>query len=78
MNKPVTETILTSAQTTQSVSDTVATTVAADMSRRSFLKTSALLTGAAFMGLVAPSIRNAAWAGGSDAPEKKDIKIGLE
>ncbi|MCI4411381.1 MAG: ABC transporter substrate-binding protein [Thiotrichales bacterium] len=50
---------------------------ATEMSRRSFIKGGALLTGAALMGLVAPSIRNAAWAAGSDAPEKTDVKIGF-
>jgi nitrate/nitrite transport system substrate-binding protein len=52
-------------------------TTATEMSRRSFIKGGALLTGAALMGLVAPSIRNAAWAAGSDAPEKTDVKIGF-
>ena len=45
--------------------------------RRSFLAASATLGGAALMGMVAPSIRNGAWAAGSDAPEKKEVRIGF-
>lgn len=47
------------------------------MSRRSFIKGGALLTGAALMTLVSPGVRIGAWAAGSDAPEKTDIKIGF-
>ena len=42
--------------------------------RRSFLKTSGA---AAIMSLVPDAVRNAAWAAGSDAPEKKEVKIGF-
>ena len=45
--------------------------------RRQFLAHSATLGGAALMGLVAPSIRQGAWAAGSDAPEKKEVRIGF-
>ncbi len=45
--------------------------------RRKFLAQSTLLTGAAMMGLVPPAIRQGAWAAGSDAPEKTEVKIGF-
>lgn len=47
-------------------------------SRRKLLKgAGALLGGAALMGMVPPGIRNAAWAAGSDAPEKTDLTVGF-
>jgi nitrate/nitrite transport system substrate-binding protein len=47
-------------------------------SRRDFIKrTVGLSAAASIMSLVAPGVRSAAWAGGSDAPEKTDIKIGF-
>jgi len=46
-------------------------------SRRDFMKKGALLTGAALMGMVPPGVRQAAWAAGSDAPEKTEVKIGF-
>src|SRR5436190_9882063 len=46
--------------------------------RRAFLQKSATLTGAAaLMALVPPGVRQAAWAAGSDAPEKKEVKVGF-
>ena len=46
--------------------------------RREFIKKSTLLAGAAgIMSLVPDAIRNAAWAAGSDAPEKTEIKVGF-
>jgi nitrate/nitrite transport system substrate-binding protein len=46
--------------------------------RRDFLRQGAtLMTGAALMGMVPPGIRSAAWAAGSDAPEKKEVRIGF-
>jgi nitrate/nitrite transport system substrate-binding protein len=49
-----------------------------DSSRRDFLKKSTgLLGGAALMALVPPGVRNAAWAAGSDAPEKTELKVGF-
>ena len=45
--------------------------------RRKFLRQSGALTGAALMGLVPAGVRQAAWAAGSDAPEKKEVKIGF-
>ncbi len=42
--------------------------------RRTFIKQAAA---AGIMSLVAPGVRQAAWAAGSDAPEKKEVKIGF-
>lgn len=48
------------------------------ITRRDFLKTSSLAVGgAALMGLVPPGVRAGAWAAGSDAPEKKEVRIGF-
>ncbi|WP_212758308.1 CmpA/NrtA family ABC transporter substrate-binding protein [Usitatibacter palustris] len=44
--------------------------------RRKFLSDS-LLGGAALMAGLSPGIRGAVWAAGSDAPEKKEVKIGF-
>lgn len=47
-------------------------------SRRDFLRTGAVGLGAAALaGLIPPGIRHAAWAAGSDAPEKPKVKIGF-
>jgi nitrate/nitrite transport system substrate-binding protein len=40
-------------------------------------KTKGLSVAAALMALVPPTVRQGAWAGGSDAPEKTDVKIGF-
>ena len=46
-----------------------------DSTRRTFLKQSIAVAG---LSLAAPSfLRSAAWAAGSDAPEKTDLKIGF-
>ncbi len=46
--------------------------------RRDFIKKSTALAGAAgIMSFVPDAIRNAAWAAGSDAPEKSEVKIGF-
>lgn len=46
--------------------------------RRDFVRASTgLLGGAALMSIVPPGVRSAAWAAGSDAPEKKEVKIGF-
>jgi nitrate/nitrite transport system substrate-binding protein len=46
--------------------------------RRKFLRTAGATAGyGALMALVPPGVRQAAWAGGSDAPEKKEVKIGF-
>ena len=34
-------------------------------------------SGAALLAMVAPGVRQAAWAAGSDGPEKKEVKVGL-
>jgi nitrate/nitrite transport system substrate-binding protein len=48
--------------------------VRAATKRRTFLKQAGA---AALMSLVPDAIRTAAWAAGSDAPEKKEVKIGF-
>ncbi len=48
------------------------------LSRRKFIGTTSSLIGAsALMSMVPASIRNAAWAAGSDAPEKTKLTIGF-
>ncbi|MFA4970548.1 MAG: ABC transporter substrate-binding protein [Sulfuritalea sp.] len=42
--------------------------------RRDFLQ---LAGGAALMSMVPPGVRSGAWAAGSDAPEKKEVRIGF-
>ena len=49
----------------------------ANEGRRSLLKQSAILGGAGLMSMLTPGLRGAVWAAGSDAPEKKEIKIGF-
>ncbi len=52
--------------------------VVVNNSRRDFMKKSVVFTGAAaLMGLVPGGVRSAAWAAGSDAPEKTEVKIGF-
>ena len=47
-------------------------------SRRKFLRSAGTLGGyAGLMAMVPPGVRQAAWAGGSDAPEKTEVKIGF-
>ncbi len=49
-----------------------------DHPRRRFLQQSGRVMGAAaLMAAVPPGVRNAAWAAGSDAPEKKEVKVGF-
>ncbi|MFO1434799.1 MAG: CmpA/NrtA family ABC transporter substrate-binding protein [Candidatus Competibacteraceae bacterium] len=49
-----------------------------DLSRREFLKTASLMLGGMTMLTTTPAwLRSAAWAAGSDAPEKPDVKIGF-
>ena len=52
---------------------------AAGAARRDFLKTSlaAGLGAAGILGMVPAGVRSAAWAAGSDAPEKPEVKIGF-
>src|SRR6058998_783009 len=48
--------------------------VAKRTARRGFIKKA---SAAAIMSLVPATVRHAAWAAGSDAPEKKEVKIGF-
>ena len=49
-----------------------------DAARRRFVQNAGgVLGGAALMALVPPGVRSASWAAGSDAPEKKEVKIGF-
>jgi len=53
-------------------------TTAVNPERRDFIKKGSAIAGAAsIMSLVPDAIRNAAWAAGSDAPEKTEVKIGF-
>ena len=63
----------------KSPNNATATATAAQVAggRRKFIKTGAAVAGASLMSLVAPGVRQAAWAAGSDAPEKKEVKIGF-
>lgn len=46
--------------------------------RRKFLRSAGAAAGyGALMAMVPPGVRQAAWAAGSDAPEKKEVKIGF-
>ena len=49
-------------------------TIATRTARRSFIKKAGAV---GIMSLVPAAVRNAAWAAGSDAPEKKEVKIGF-
>ena len=49
-----------------------------DSTRRTFLKQSIAVAGVTGLGLAVPGfLRSSAWAAGSDAPEKTDLKIGF-
>lgn len=52
----------------------VSKTQSVDMTRRHLVSAAA---GAGLMGMVDPRVRAGAWAQGSDAPEKKEVKIGF-
>ncbi len=54
-----------------------ATRQTANEGRRTLLKRGSALGGAALMGMLTPGIRGAAYAAGSDAPEKKEVRIGF-
>src|SRR3989442_10263426 len=45
-----------------------------DLSRRRLIQ---MASGASLMAMMAPGVRHAAWAAGSDAPEKKEVKVGF-
>lgn len=56
----------------------IPTSPVSDAGRRDFLRHSGLVLGAsALMSLVPIGVRNAAWAAGSDAPEKLEVKVGF-
>src|SRR5882724_6120859 len=56
---------------------TPAVPAVANEGRRSLLKNAAALGGAGLMGMLTPGLRGAAYAAGSDAPEKKEVRIGF-
>jgi nitrate/nitrite transport system substrate-binding protein len=45
--------------------------------RRKLIRLAGAGAGAALMSMVPPGVRSGAWAAGSDAPEKKEVKIGF-
>jgi len=45
--------------------------------RREFLRRSALLAGGSLVTMAPEGVRAAAWAGGTDAPEKREVRIGF-
>src|SRR3954467_7819363 len=45
--------------------------------RREFLRRGSVLTGAALMAMLPTPLRSSAWAAGSDAAEKKEVKVGF-
>src|SRR5213080_4509757 len=45
--------------------------------RRELLRSAAGIGAATLFGMLAPGVRETAWAAGSDAPEKKEVKIGF-
>ena len=50
----------------------------ADCGRRGFLRGAAgLVAGAGLTAMVPPGVKSGAWAAGSDAPEKKEVRIGF-
>ena len=68
------------AATTNATATAVTSIVTTESSsaRRDFMRQGLhLASGAALMGLLPPGIRNGAWAAGSDAPEKKEVRIGF-
>jgi len=54
-----------------------AATAPANEGRRSLLKNAGVIGGAGLMSMLTPGLRGAVWAAGSDAPEKKEVKIGF-
>jgi nitrate/nitrite transport system substrate-binding protein len=49
-----------------------------NMGRRDFIRTAGTLAaGSGLMAMVPPGVRAGAWAAGSDAPEKKEVRIGF-
>ncbi len=64
-------------QTTAATGVAAAPSLPEPVGRRHFLSSAATLTGAGLMSMLTPGIRGAAYAVGSDAPEKKEVKIGF-
>ena len=65
-------------ETAPQVNDASADIVTPPPARREFIKqASSALGAAALMSLLPAGVRSAAWAAGSDAPEKKEVKIGF-
>jgi nitrate/nitrite transport system substrate-binding protein len=48
-----------------------------DPQRRTFIQVAGAMTASALMGMVPGPVRSAAWAAGSDAPEKSAVRIGF-
>ncbi|HEX6829152.1 MAG TPA: CmpA/NrtA family ABC transporter substrate-binding protein, partial [Burkholderiales bacterium] len=48
-----------------------------DSTRRRLIRLAGAGAGATLMSMLAPGIRSGAWAAGSDAPEKKEVKVGF-
>ena len=61
----------------EKVKPAIVTAQTPDSARRDFLKKTGLIGAAGLMSLVPPGVRQAAWAAGSDAPEKKEVRIGF-
>jgi len=57
--------------------DETAVTQPTDPARRNVLKLGGVMTASTLLGLVPEAVRSGAWAAGSDAPEKKEVKIGF-
>ena len=58
--------------------NTITATATASTPRRGFLTASSSIVGAAaMMSLLPAGLRTSAWAAGSDAPEKKEIRVGF-
>jgi nitrate/nitrite transport system substrate-binding protein len=60
-----------------SMSDDKQRTGSRRRARRRFLAQSGALAGAALMAMAPDAVRQAAWAAGSDAPEKEEVKVGF-
>jgi nitrate/nitrite transport system substrate-binding protein len=60
------------------MADRKLTLEAPSLARRGLIKAAALAgSGASLMAMVPPGVRSGAWAAGSDAPEKKEVRIGF-
>ena len=49
----------------------------ADPARRGFVRGSGLVAAGSLLAIVPPAVRASAWAAGTDAPEKADLKVGF-